>query len=689
MLMLFPICVLLVLFLFFSLPVIETLCGAYVIIPIFNYMFLKMGCALSTSLTLSTLIVLIVLLSLKKFKVSKPCMSEVIYSLVFIFLFTIFYVLNLSWADFIPMGERLRDYAILSSVISSPLNVLEPWYDGLTLNYYAFWYRAGAIISYILNYQTWETYHVLSAFNITFFVTLIFVIINKHLKFSIFETILLTFIVFPGSNFNGLKFFFSEDTNWWGPSRVIKGAITEFPMWSYVLGDIHPHYLNLLFFPFIISLMLLCKPAAQILRNRITLFITFLLLPSLILFNANIWDLPMYLLILFGYVTFICILTFVYKKKANNNDDILGAKSLKSFNIKISALGALLIVALISLYFSSRNIQSVGAVLSIVGGEVKRTQLYEFIDAFGVQFFLIFFSIMLLLKKNTEKVIYGILMVFSLLFIKLAVIPLFIVLVFNILRVHEDVKEDSQYVENTNRLLFETVGVVSIILWLVPEFVYLKDGYGVENARMNTIFKIYSANWAISYFFVFYLLKSIALKFNISKKKGICIIAPLTILLVCCFFKLIELRRFDYRVSLKERIEGLVKVDETFPGAKDTITKLRDMPKGIMLESTKGAYNYASHVATLSGNTSYLGWINHVQLLYKNYEDVQKRKNNMDNFYTHMNCDERRTFMTNNNIKYVVVGALEREEYGDRINNDFSCLKNIIEYGVYKIFSME
>ena len=40
-------------------------------------------------------------------------------------------------------------------------------------------------------------------------------------------------------------------------------------------------------------------------------------------------------------------------------------------------------------------------------------------------------------------------------------------------------------------------------------------------------------------------------------------------------------------------------------------------------------------------------------------------------------------------ILYVVLGPLEREEYGNTLNNDFYCLKNIIQYGRYNIFTLE
>ena len=178
-------------------------------------------------------------------------------------------------------------------------------------------------------------------------------------------------------------------------------------------------------------------------------------------------------------------------------------------------------------------------------------------------------------------------------------------------------------------------------------------------------------------------------KYQFKNYKILAYIIPCVIISSLCFFKLKEFREFEYASTLKERSEGLTKVNAQFNGAKDTISKLRGLKKGVMLESTKGAYNYASHVATLSGNTSYLGWINHVQLLYKNYQDVQKRKQEIDDFYTKLSCNDRRTFLREKDILYVVLGPLEREEYGNTLNNDFYCLKNIIQYGRYNIFTLE
>ncbi|MGI6680131.1 MAG: DUF2298 domain-containing protein [Bdellovibrionota bacterium] len=325
----------------------------------------------------------------------------------------------------------------------------------------------------------------------------------------------------------------------------------------------------------------------------------------------------------------------------------------------------IIFILIVSLYLSSRNITSVGASLKFVKGEVERTTLYEFIDAFGMQFFLIFVGLFLLIKNRCAKVLLSILLVGAILFCKVALFPIVILLCFNIYRIHEDVKSSDDYLKDNKKLVFETLGVVSLLLWAIPEIVYLQDGYGVLHARMNTIFKIYSANWAISFLFVFYLIRRVLEKYKESNKENYndnenynsknkqvvltfnILFSFISLISVLCFFKLIDLRKTDYKASFKERSAGLIELNKIdggkFSGVKNTIEDLRTRERGVVLEATNGAYNYASHVGTLSGNTSYLGWINHVGLLYKNHDDINIRKQNIDDFYTKMSCSERKT----------------------------------------------
>ena len=97
-------------------------------------------------------------------------------SIIFIFFFGISFAFTFFSSDFVPEGERLRDFSLLSSLIQSPHTPLEPWMSGFGLNYYVFWYRVGAFFSILGNISTPVVYPLLLAFCISLFGTSIFLL---------------------------------------------------------------------------------------------------------------------------------------------------------------------------------------------------------------------------------------------------------------------------------------------------------------------------------------------------------------------------------------------------------------------------------------------------------------------------------------------------------------------------------
>ncbi|MDQ3249024.1 MAG: DUF2298 domain-containing protein, partial [Chloroflexota bacterium] len=86
--------------------------------------------------------------------------------------------------------------------------------------------------------------------------------------------------------------------NYWEPSRVIPGTINEFPYWSFLFADLHPHLIGIplagLFLA--LTLVLISDYAVnwrQAWRRGVALLATFALLLGA-LSSVNLWELPTY-----------------------------------------------------------------------------------------------------------------------------------------------------------------------------------------------------------------------------------------------------------------------------------------------------------------------------------------------------------------------------------------------------------
>jgi uncharacterized membrane protein len=215
--------------------------------------------------------------------------------------YAIAYMLCLQWVDFYDLGERLRDYSLLASAIDSPVLPKEPWMEGFPLNYYVFWYRFGAMLSSLLNIDVWDTYHTMISISMALYGAVVFQLIRVVLGGSTLLASLGALFIPFGPNVAGMLILsrdkqgnFITDPGWWGPSRVIQGAIDEFPAWSFVLGDAHPHYLNLVTFPFLLLILYRIITSAASATRKVVQTTLFTLGGVLFLVGSNAWEVPMW-----------------------------------------------------------------------------------------------------------------------------------------------------------------------------------------------------------------------------------------------------------------------------------------------------------------------------------------------------------------------------------------------------------
>ncbi|RIL08688.1 MAG: hypothetical protein DCC75_08285, partial [Proteobacteria bacterium] len=322
--------------------------------------------------------------------------------------FSFLHSLCLRWPDFIAMGERLRDYAILSAAYTDPVNTKEPWFAGIPINYYLYWYRFGHFLATTLNLELWEVYHMVAAFCSAFYMTAVFRILSAHCGLGWIWTITLSVFIGLGSNLAGVWNFLTQDSNWWGPSRVITGAINEFPAWSFLLGDLHPHYMNLGFVPFVIACGLTFAARLENLRFLLPLIFSTTIVALLWVYSANAWEVPVFfgLIVVFA----IClVLTMVCNARISRSSIAALIKNTLAALLDIRLFSLLLIAAIaaVSLVHASLNLPPADQELSLVAGDIARSRVSEILNHWGLPLILVALSHLLLAEQAQFRVVAG------------------------------------------------------------------------------------------------------------------------------------------------------------------------------------------------------------------------------------------------------------------------------------------
>ncbi|MDC0358406.1 DUF2298 domain-containing protein [Oligoflexia bacterium] len=669
-------------------PLFESVFGIILLTPILIYL---LGLILPTTALLNVIVLGVTTAALffcsarrSQAEVQVAWKREVLPVLVFCASFSVIHFLCLLWPDFIAMGERLRDYAILASVIHSPVDMQEPWMVGYKLNYYAYWYRLGHFFASLFGLKTWAVYHELQAFTFALYGACIFRLFRTHLKFSIWSALFVALFISFGSNLTGIKFAFTPDQNWWGPSRVVTGAINEFPAWSFLLGDLHPHYLNLPFIPFLILVAGAFWGDIRTSAAKITFLICTMAVSSIWLYNSNAWEMP----ILAGL-----ILTWIVAR--------LAAKAPKIFRLneppvfkdflrpQVLLLGAFTVALCASLIHAAYYITPGGHPWRFVTSEVGRTDLLELLWHWGGALALITVAVIALMPKVVGKVV-AIVLLGSALKYHEAWLFLGALFCLNLVRAALVCRAAEKNGDEDLRELFvfETLGIAALGFLIMPEVIFLDDPYGGEIDRMNTIFKVYSANWVLLHISAFYLTaKAYRQWFNRTAAKVLLYsLQVATLLCFCAFFiKTATIRKMS-AFSVQPYQQGLSSIDREFPGAAAIIKKLSEKPRGTVLEAQGNPYSYTSHVSTLAEQPAYLGWANHMGLLLRNYDDVKLREEITKKIYTDANCETKRRVALESGIKYVVVGPLEGRQYPELKEDAFKCMLVELSEGQYKVY---
>ena len=218
----------------------------------------------------------------------------------------------------------------------------------------------------------------------------------------------------------------------------------------------------------------------------------------------------------------------------------------------------------------------------------------------------------------------------------------------------EIVNPKSQIV-NRFVLLILTLGIVLI---LAPEFVYLRDQFGY---RINTVFKFYYQAW---------MLLSLAAAFGVSvllvHLRGLTNITFRILIGLVIFSGLLYpslsllTKTNDFKPADGFTLDDFDRIVRENPDEAAAIEFLRTVPNGVIAEAVGDGYSGYARISTHTGLQTVLGWPGHESQWRGTFAPQGSRREDISKLYATARWEEAQIIIQKYDIRYIYIGILER-----------------------------
>jgi len=622
--------------------------------------------------------------------------------------------------------EKFMDFGFMNSILRSTyFPPADMWYAGQPINYYylgqyfaAYLTRISFMppqISYNLMIATLFAVSFMAAFTIGEHLFEIYEqnTVNTHpLKYAKPFCGLLTgaLVTLSGSMHTPVYTLFARDKNpngsYWFPdaTRYIghnppvpgDGTIHEFPIYSYVVSDLHAHVINMIFVLTVIGLVvavamdmiLSSEDKRENRKGHIPYWPGFCMIIFLIgLFPAtNFWDFPIYVVVSGAMYLYANLRVYHYKFKA---------WPVTFLQVAVTGIAAYLAVA----YPFNANFEAISSSIQFVKINSAFYQLCVLYGYQAVFFIMLVITAIMAYKKygSSAKKVSG---------NTQADFPLHVSPVLPEAKGKNGDDLDN-FIDKSN-----PADMIAIILFVcafgliaIPEIIYVKDIYP-NDPRANTMFKLtYQA----------FIMLTIGIGYSFTRmflcrgKKNAYTVAALiiSVILLCGAFEYpfyavrgwfggLQISRYkgldgmQYMLTYQEQLTKLD--DETFPAGQEPTGDPSTWPRELSLEddypiiqyinkNVKGqpvvaeanhlSYTSFGRIAANTGLVDVFNWYTH-ELLWRNTHssEFQERINDLFYLYTTSDVSTARHITDKYHIAYIMVGKLERTKYRNTINED-------------------
>lgn len=476
-----------------------------------------------------------------------------------------------------------------------------------------------------------------------------------------------------------------NNTHLWffASTRVVEGpgdfTINEFPFFSYLLGDLHPHVIALPLTLLLVALgiaFLLDRDCGRPDHSTWLVVAAGVVLGSLL--AANSWDYPTYLLLIGVFLGISA-----YRR---------GRGWLKRWTLTVAA-----VIGLSFLCYSPLFLDFKPATYGL-GFVHTRSPLVPFLAVFGL--FLIggaflLFSILRpadesgevgsprrsLRDRYTSSGRYaaalvlrslattGLLVVGSAALLAAAadsVLPLALDLSFAAAGVMVLRKLLAREESSPADIAAVSLLVVGCFILALTELVHIRDTFaGTPSYRMTTVFKLYYQAWTLlglaAVYGAFRVLARRAPGWSVKRT------AALAVLALGTGASLVYTLLAPWSIALSypdphdTGLSGMAWMQRALPGDYAAITWLQGhaAPTAVVLEAPSTQYNWLSRISTFSGRPTVIGWATHEEQLRRGQADIKRRVRDVNRIYRTHDPAVARHLLRRYRVQFVILGRPE------------------------------
>lgn len=616
--------------------------------------------------------------------------------------------------------EKFMDYGFINSILNTPYfppqdmwlapAKSEQYTGGFFINYYYFGHYITAFLTKLTSIPAGFTYNLMLstifAWCFTGSFSIGFTLLKNRLKTAritgpILGGLLSGFLVTLAGNLHTIYVFtkgypnetpepfwkimqLAWNTTYWYPNatRFIPNTIHEFPLYSWVVADLHGHVLDIPFVLLTLAILLSFFLTTEF-RPLKTILIGFL---CGVMYMTNAWDGLIYLVLSLGVVSITELLShqssFSHVSRIMYHvSKIFGKnKNPSQFFVKNIAIQIAIIIfsfILTTVPFSIHFKPFVSG-FGVVGGWEIGHALGLIKDepvAEGTQAVVKIGPFLLEKGNNLRSPVWMLGVLWGFFYFNVLVLLIYL---FKASRF----KFTEYRILNTDywRKLFSRLHstdifclllvAISTLLLIFPEFFYAKDIYP-GHYRANTMFKLgYQAYIMLSLVSAYAIMivnhhfvqrRTKPLFFHLWKS------VTIVLVLLVGIYSYFAIQSYYGPFSPVNRAyegqDGVEWMQTSLPGDYAAIEFLKTQEKGVVLEGVGESYTDYARISSYTGFPTPLGWPVHEWLWRGSYDEAGARVEEIKQAYEATDPQVLKDVIDKYDIRYIVVGNLEREKY--------------------------